>query len=69
MPIPPPPSTFRCTDCGWRRTVIPRSDALILGVDWFEHCPQCGSQTLQWRPASATETFKARLQQLLGGRH
>jgi len=68
MPIPPPPLTFHCPACGWCRTVIPRSDALFQGVDWFERCPQCDSQSLQRRPATAAEILKAKLQRLFGGR-
>ena len=68
MPIRPQPFTFHCSTCGWCRTVIPRSDALLQGLDWFDRCPQCDSQPLQWRSATATEIFKARLQHLFGSR-
>lgn len=64
MPIPPPPLTFHCPICGWCRTVIPRSDALLPGIDWFERCPQCASQPLQQRPATAADILKAKLQHL-----
>jgi len=67
MPIPPPPFTLRCPDCGWSRTVIPRSDALFKGIDWFECCPQCQAP-LQQRPATTGEILKAKLQRLFNGR-
>ncbi len=67
MPIPPTPITFHCPACGWCRTVIPRSDALRQGVDWFVHCPQC-QETLHQRPATASEILKARLSRLFSAR-
>jgi len=42
MPIKPPPTTWHCPKCQWRKTVSPKSDALQAGVEWFDHCPQCG---------------------------
>ena len=41
MPIKPRPFTFVCEDCKWKKTIAPRSDALMPG-DWFATCPKCG---------------------------
>nr|WP_225923548.1 MULTISPECIES: DNA repair protein RadA [Pseudomonas] len=50
MPIKPRPFTFVCDECGWKKTVAPRSDALRPG-DWFARCPKCGSEALSHRSA------------------
>ena len=50
MPIKPKPFTFVCDDCGWKKTVAPRSDALGPD-DLFAHCPKCGSEALSHRRA------------------
>jgi predicted RNA-binding Zn-ribbon protein involved in translation (DUF1610 family) len=47
MPFPPPPMTFSCPKCGWRKRVQPASDALRLDLDWFACCPQCGNDDIQ----------------------
>ena len=41
MPIKPRPFTFICEDCNWKKTIAPRSYALMPG-DWFATCPKCG---------------------------
>ena len=46
MPVKPPPITYRCAQCGWTKTVRPRSDALGPG-DFFDSCPKCGSDDIQ----------------------
>ncbi|QCT97959.1 hypothetical protein FEV13_14185 [Stutzerimonas degradans] len=61
MPIPPHPLTFICTACNWKRTVIPLSDCLVEGRDWFSACPICGNGELDSRPATRAETMKERL--------
>lgn len=67
MPMPPPPFTTRCLDCGWKKTIAPRSDLLLLGHDWFERCPRCSSgQRLTRSTASPAAAWLARLQQRLG---
>lgn len=43
MPIKPGPFTFVCEDCHWKKTVAPRSDALLPG-DGFATCPKCGDE-------------------------
>lgn len=53
MPIPPRPHTYRCTACHWSKTVAPRSDALIRGIDHFDACPTCGHRPLETQAASA----------------
>lgn len=52
MPIKPHPMTYVCEDCGWKKTVAPRSDALGPG-EWFARCPACGSEALTLRRADA----------------
>lgn len=65
MPRPPSPKTFSCPTCGWMKTVIPRSDALVMGRDWLCQCQDCGQDQLESRDASTTEVLKARLLQTL----
>lgn len=65
MPIPLPPRTFICSHCNWQRTRIFTSDALQLGIDWFNHCPSCQHAELETRPASRTEIMRERLCQFL----
>ena len=54
MPIPPRPHTYRCPACHWSKTVAPRSDVLMPGIDHFEACPACGHQPLETQAARAT---------------
>ena len=65
MPLPPPPRTFICTRCTWQRTTLPKSDALVLGRDWFSRCPLCADDSLESRIATRTKALKARLGQFL----
>lgn len=53
MPIPPRPHTWRCPACHWSKTVMPRSDVLMLGIDHFDACPDCGHQPLETQAARA----------------
>ena len=42
MPIKPPPFVLHCSECRWRKTYAPKSDAL---VEFFpQHCPKCHSE-------------------------
>lgn len=61
MCVPPRPFTISCTSCNWQKIVIPKSDALALGSEWFTHCPRCDSDALQKRPATTREQIKAEL--------
>nr|WP_130910754.1 hypothetical protein [Pseudomonas sp. Sample_9] len=61
MPWPPHPFTFTCPECHWKKTMVPPSDALREGIDWFSICPSCRHTALDVRPASRLEIFKARL--------
>lgn len=54
MPIKPEPLTFMCDECGWKKTVAPRSDVLGPG-DWFACCPKCGSEALSHRRAGVID--------------
>jgi len=60
MPIPPQPMTYHCPSCGWKRTVTPRSDCLVLGKDIFSDCPRCHA-VLAVHPASSIEILLAKL--------
>lgn len=46
MPIRPPPITYRCPECGWYKTVHPRSDVLTPREILLGRCPRCGHQHL-----------------------
>ncbi|KAF1053634.1 MAG: hypothetical protein GAK43_01304 [Stenotrophomonas maltophilia] len=65
MPIPPPPTTFTCPVCTWKKTRLPLSDALVAGRDFFSHCPRCQHQPLEQRPASRAEIMRTRLNHFL----
>lgn len=65
MPIPPPPQTFICQACGWKKTTLSASDCLMQGVNWYFTCPKCGDAHLTRRPAGRVETMKARLDEFL----
>ncbi len=60
MPIKPRPFTYVCSECGWKKTVAPQSDALRPG-EWFEQCPKCGSEGLKIRTAGWLERTLAEL--------
>lgn len=68
MPIPPPPYTLRCPACGWKKTVVPLSDALRYGIEWFDCCPQCGHKQLEKTAVAPHDGLLARLKRLLGVR-
>ncbi len=46
MPIPLPPRHYRCPACGWSKTVVPDSDVLMPGHNYFSACPKCGHAPL-----------------------
>lgn len=52
MPIRPSPRLFRCSACGWSKTVAPVSDALVPGRDHFDACPKCNHAPLEAKAAS-----------------
>ncbi len=66
MPLPPPPLTYRCPSCHWSKTVVPRSDVLMLGIDHFRACPACGDQPLRSEPAGKVGVMVAELAQQIG---
>ena len=61
MPIPPLPLTYRCLACGWSKTVVPRSDVLMPGIDHFDACPACGHSPLETQAAGVARTVLAGL--------
>lgn len=46
MPIKPPPTTWHCPKCQWRKTVNPKSDALQAGVDGSAIAPNAAAARL-----------------------
>jgi Zn finger protein HypA/HybF involved in hydrogenase expression len=60
MPIKPRPFTFVCGECGWKKTVAPRSDALGAG-ECFKQCPKCGNEMFEIRAAGWVERTLAQL--------
>jgi len=66
MPVPPPPQTFACRECGWKKTTAPRSDVLFPGIDVFDHCPACSNRTLDVRRARGLDAFGSVLRRRLG---
>ncbi|HMW22161.1 MAG TPA: hypothetical protein PKC59_01905 [Burkholderiaceae bacterium] len=65
MPVRPSPHTYRCTGCGWTKTVAPRSDVLKPG-DHFHACPRCGSSELKREKAPAPAVWLADIARRLG---
>ncbi len=65
MPIPSPPFTLICKYCSWKKTILPRSDVLVLGQDWFTSCPKCHTPSLERRYATHKEILKVRLEHFL----
>jgi hypothetical protein len=59
MPIPPRPHTYRCSACHWSKTVAPRSDVLMPGIDHFDACPACGHRPLETQAAGVARTMLA----------
>lgn len=53
MPVRPRTITYRCPACHWSKTVAPRSDALIPGIEYFDSCPACRHSPLETQAASA----------------
>lgn len=60
MPVAPPPKIYRCSACGWSKTVAPRSDALMPG-EFFRVCPSCGHVPLDEQAAGAFRAGVARV--------
>lgn len=61
MPIPPRPHTYRCPACHWSKTVAPRSDVLMPGIDHFDACPACGHRPLETQAAGPVRVSLAGL--------
>lgn len=58
MPIRPQPRIYSCPQCGWSKTVAPRSDALMPG-DVYVRCPSCGHAPLSSVPTDAVSSVLA----------
>ncbi len=65
MPIPPPPTTFCCPQCGWHKTVAPKSDVLVRGHSWFETCPECNHAPPEQAPATLVDLTIAKLKDVI----
>jgi Zn-finger nucleic acid-binding protein len=46
MPIKPKPFIYLCPLCGWKKSISPRSDALLPG-EYYDCCPKCGTNHLK----------------------
>lgn len=51
MPVPPKPFTQECSKCGWKHTVRPVSDVLLIPV----RCPRCDNPDMTRRRPSYFE--------------
>jgi len=68
MPVKPHPFTVRCPVCSWKKTVAPKSDALMPG-EWFERCPKCRNENLEKSSASIFEELLSHLKNIGKKRH
>jgi predicted SprT family Zn-dependent metalloprotease len=58
MPMKPRLFTYVCEECGWKKTVAPRSDAMTPG-EWLDRCLKCGSKALKVETADWFASTKA----------
>lgn len=63
MCIKPEPRIFKCSACGWRKRIAPRSDAIVLGsADMKAYsqrlCPVCNSQLSSERSSAIIESLR-----------
>lgn len=68
MPVAPFPMEIRCPVCQWHTVWHPRSDALLPSDIPPDHCPKCGHQSLETRPASSLGGFIGTLVKVISGR-
>ena len=61
MPIQPRQTTYSCPACNWSKTIAPRNDVLMPGIDHFDACPACGHSPLQTQAASPARASLAEL--------
>jgi Zn finger protein HypA/HybF involved in hydrogenase expression len=61
--IKPQPKTYKCTSCGWSKTVASQGDALSL-LDYFEECPKCGNENLETVSASSIDVAANKIKDL-----
>lgn len=61
MVMPLPPATYVCKKCGWKKTSLMTSDAIM---DFPKTCPDCGGQDLERRRATPAELAKKKLRVL-----
>ncbi len=66
MPIPPYPKSYRCPQCNWHKTVMPKNDVLVRNHNWFESCPECGFDSLECSQPTVMDQVKAKLRDILG---
>lgn len=63
MCIKPEPRVFKCSACGWRKRIAPRSDAIVLSNDDMKAylhrlCPVCNSQLSSERSSTMFESLR-----------
>ena len=61
MPVRPSPRRYRCSVCGWSKTVAPVSDVLMPGHDYFDMCPRCGHAPLSSKSLARLPAGMARI--------
>ena len=64
MLIPPSPTIYTCTVCGWSKTVAPRGDALMPG-EHFSGCPRCSHSPLDKKKVDTAEAGQGGLAEAL----
>lgn len=65
MPVPTPPFTYHCPQCGWSKTVVPKSDVMVRGHTWFETCPECNHAPQEQSSATMVELTIAKLKDVI----
>lgn len=64
MPLPPAPTTCKCQQCHWQRTLIYQSD-VAFWPEWTKKCPRCGFEPINRSPATALDAIGAQLNKWL----
>lgn len=57
MPMYRPAMTYRCKSCNWEKTVPKCSDVILINVNFFDVCPNCGENNIEAHRASLVKAY------------